>query len=144
MRIWKNDFKLEQLNAMNPGTIHIALGIVFTAIGDDFLEATMPVDERTKNPPGILHGGASVVLAESLGSVASILVAGPKESIAVGIEINASHLNSIKSGNVVGRVTPIRLGKSLHVWDIQIRAETAENKPICRSRLTVMVKEGKA
>lgn len=146
MHIWKDLPTLEQLNSMNRDTIHDALGILFTAIGDDYLEASMPVDKRTKNPPGILHGGASVVLAESLGSVASMLVcslvAGPKDKTCVGIEINASHLSSMKSGIVVGRVTPVRLGKTIHVWDIQIRDGSAsELKLICQSRLTVMVKD---
>jgi 1,4-dihydroxy-2-naphthoyl-CoA hydrolase len=142
--LWKQTPTLEQLNAMNHGTIHESLGIVFTAIGDQFIEATMPVDSRTHNPRRILHGGASVVLAESLGSVASVLVAGPQEKTAAGLEINASHLNSIQSGKVVGRVTAVRLGRTIHVWDIQIREDSEHNpKPICRSRLTVIIQDSR-
>ncbi len=142
-KIWKESPTVELLNSRNPGTIHVSLGIEFTDIGDDYIEASMPVDERTKNPPGILHGGASVVLAESLGSIASHLVAGISPGkICVGIDISASHLTSIRGGKVIGRATPIRLGKTLHVWDIQIRdGQSKELRPICRSRLTVMVRE---
>jgi 1,4-dihydroxy-2-naphthoyl-CoA hydrolase len=141
-RIWKSEnVQIGQLNQMNANTIHTSLGIEFSAIGLNFIEARMPVDERTKNPPGILHGGASVVLAESLGSVASVLVAGEGSATCVGIEINASHLKSVKSGFVVGRVTPIRLGRTLHVWDIQIRdGSSTEVSLVCQCRLTVMVK----
>ena len=141
MSIWKITPTLEQLNKRSQNCIHDALGIQFTSVGDTFLEASMPVDHRTKNPIGILHGGASVVLAESLGSVASLLVAGPNEFIAVGIEINASHLKSAQSGRVFGKATSIRLGKSIHVWDIQIReSEKLDSPLICQSRLTVMIK----
>ena len=132
---------LEELKLRNPGTIHEALGIEFTAIGEDYLEAQMPVDARTRQPAGILHGGASVVLAESLGSIASHLVIGLDTGICVGIEINASHLSSVGSGWVLGRVTPVRLGRTLHVWDIKIREQSSqENKYTCMSRLTVMVR----
>ncbi len=141
--IWKESPTLDQLNAFCKNTIHDSLGIQFTMIGDDYLEASMPVDPRTKNPPGILHGGASVVLAESLGSVASALVAGIQSKTCVGIEINASHLSSITHGIVIGKATPLRLGQSIHVWNIQIRgiSEGSESKPICSSRLTVMVRD---
>jgi len=135
---------LDQINARNKNMIHEVLGIEATAIGDDYIEATMPVDHRTHQPMGLLHGGASVVLAESLGSIASSIVAGPTRAI-VGIEVNANHLRAIRSGKVIGRVTPLRLGKSLHVWNIEIRNAAKPEDLICVSRLTVMVipKEGK-
>lgn len=117
------------------------LGIRWSKIGDDFIEATMPVDERTKQPFGILHGGASVVLAETLGSFASQLIAGPG-SVCVGIEVSASHLKSVSNGSVTGRATPIRLGKSLHVWEIKIHETGKEDAGlICHSKLSVMVKD---
>jgi 1,4-dihydroxy-2-naphthoyl-CoA hydrolase len=141
MKIWKKTPILKEINDFSRGTIHDALGIQFTAIGDDYLEATMPVDQRTKQPTGLLHGGASVVLAESLGSIASILVAGMDGVSCVGLEVSASHLNSVKSGNVVGRVTPIRLGKSIHVWEIRVQdISTSSPRLICHSKLTVLVR----
>jgi 1,4-dihydroxy-2-naphthoyl-CoA hydrolase len=142
MQIWKNPVTVDQLNTISRNSIHDSLGIEFTQVGDDYLEAKMVVDARTKNPPGILHGGASVVLAESLGSVASILVAGFEDKTCVGVEINANHLNSMKDGIVFGKVTPLRLGRTLHVWDIQIRdGNTSDFRLVCQSRLTVMVKD---
>ena len=133
MMIWKS-----------PVTLDESLGIRFLEIGDDFLEASMPVDHRTRQAVGLLHGGASVVLAESLGSIASALVVGPLTQTCVGIEINASHVGSAERGSVIGRVTPIRLGRSLHVWNIEIRmADTPVEKPrmICLSRLTVLIRD---
>jgi len=141
MKIWKDPVTVEQLNHTQTPNIHSSLGIQFVKIGNDFLEATMPVDERTKNPIGILHGGASVVLAESLGSVASILVAGSETQTCFGIEISASHLQTISSGKVLGRVKPIRLGKTLHVWDIQTFDFDKLTRMLCQVRLTVMVKD---
>jgi len=142
MAIWKEPVTLEALNAYG-GTDHMlpTLGIRFTEVGDDYLVATMPVDARTKQPAGILHGGASCVLAESLGSVASSLVAG-RDKDALGIEINANHLASVPSGVVTGRVTPTRLGQSLHVWDIRLTDE--RGRLTCVSRLTVMIRERRA
>ncbi len=143
MKIWKKSFTIEDLNQSSRKTIHDVLGIQFTSFGDDFLEATMPVDQRTHQPFGLLHGGASAVLAESLGSVASHLVA--SDGVCVGIEISASHLRGIREGNVVGRVVPIRLGQSLHVWEIRVRESMDLNSPlICVSRLSVMVRKEKA
>lgn len=145
--LWKKQVSLETLNAMGDKTIYRSLGLEFKTIGPDFLEATLPVDERTHRPFGFLHGGASVVLAETLGSVASALVTGLSEEKAhcFGIEINASHLNSVRSGTIWGRVLPIRLGRSLHVWDIRIRLSEDQNSTlICHSKLTVFVRENKA
>lgn len=145
-RIWKQLLSVEQLNnfklPMHPGnTLLHSLGIQYTKIGDDFIEATMPVDDRTRQPYGILHGGASAALAETLGSFASAIIAGPGY-LPVGIEISASHLKSVREGSVTGRVQPIRLGKSLHVWEIKIH-ETGneEGGLVCHSKLTVMIRE---
>ncbi len=136
-RIWFEDYSLEQLNARWPHA-HVGslLDIRFTAIGPDALVATMPVDDRHRQPYGLLHGGVSCVLAETLGSVASQLVVAP-DVACVGIELNASHLRAVRSGHVVGTCRPIRIGKSLHVWDIRI-ADPAD-RPVCISRLTVSV-----
>ncbi len=114
------------------------LGIEFIEITSEHIIAKMPVDHRTKQPMGLLHGGASVVLAESMGSVASFLsLPDPQKQTAVGVEINANHLKSAKNGYVYGKCTPIRLGKSIQVWEIKITNEA--NELICVSRLTTMV-----
>lgn len=138
--IWNTQTNLEEINQFNQKTCHHLLGVRFTALGEDYLEATMPVDDRTRNPVGILHGGASGVLAETLGSVASVLVAGFDKSC-VGIELNCAHLSSMKEGSVVGRVEVIRLGKRLHHWRIQIRDAADRERLICESRLTVFVQD---
>ncbi|AQG79312.1 hotdog fold thioesterase [Spirosoma montaniterrae] len=114
------------------------LGIEFIEAGEGYLIARMPVDHRTHQPFGILHGGASVVLAESLGSVASFLMLpDPTTQRAVGLEINANHIRSVREGWVYGRCTPIHVGRSTHVWDIRITDE--QNRPVCVSRLTIAV-----
>jgi 1,4-dihydroxy-2-naphthoyl-CoA hydrolase len=129
---------LETLQTLGKNTIAEHLGIEFTEIGSDYLVAQMPVDHRTHQPFGILHGGASVVLAETLGSIASFLcISDPQKQHAVGIEINANHIRSIKSGYVYGRVTPLHVGRSTHIWEIKIT--NAENKLVCVSRLTVAI-----
>lgn len=136
--IWKNNPTVEGLNAVNKNTICDHIGIEFTEVGHDYLIAKMPVDSRTKQPMGLLHGGASVVLAETLGSVASVISHEDvtKQSI-VGIEINANHLKAAKSGYVYGKVTPIKRGRKLHIWEIVITND--KNEKVCVSRLTVMV-----
>lgn len=113
------------------------LGIEFTKIGEDFLEATMPVDQRTTQPFGLLHGGASVTLAETMGSLASTLLVDSNKQNCVGLEINANHIKSAKSGLVVGMVKPIHIGKKTHVWEIKITNES--NELVCISRLTIAV-----
>ena len=114
--IWfKKEFSLQKLQAMSAGTMGEHIGIVFTEIGDAYLKATMPVDERTRQPYGLLHGGASVALAETLGSVASSLVLDTSVFICVGLEINANHIRSARQGLVTGIATPIHLGSSTHV-----------------------------
>lgn len=142
MAIWKYQVTVQDLNRFNDITIHKPLGIVFTAIGDDWIEATMPVENRTRQPAGLLHGGASVVLAESLASVASYLCIDAKISDVVGLELSASHLKSVREGVVTGRVQPLRLGKRFQVWDIQIRNEKQER--LCVVRLTAAVIEKQA
>ena len=123
---------------MSQGTINENLGIEFVEIGDDYLVAKMPVDKRTIQPMGLLHGGASVVLAETLGSLASVLLIDDiSKQAAVGLEINANHLRPATSGYVYGTVKPIKIGRRTHVWQITIRNE--EKKEVCISRLTTMI-----
>lgn len=138
MAIWKQKLTLEGLNALNKGTMGEAIGVEFTDYGEDYLEATIPVDHRTVQPMGLLHGGASVALAETLGSIAGVLVLEDTDQQAVvGIEINANHLRSARKGKVTGRVMPVRIGRSIQVWRITIRDE--QERQICESRLTTMV-----
>ena len=113
------------------------LGIEFTEIGDDYLVGTMPVDERTTQPYGILHGGASVTLAETLGSMASTLTIDTEKYICVGQEINANHIRPVNSGVVSGRAQPVHLGRSSQVWEIRITNQ--DNKLVCISRLTMAI-----
>ena len=145
MSIWKRVFTLDMLRHRSkeiPKTMVGHVGIEYTGFGPNWLEATMPVDERTIQPYGILHGGASVVLAETLGSYASVLVTGGEKQC-VGLDISATHLRSVKKGSsVTGRATPLRLGKRVHVWDIKIHETGKEEAgPTCISRLTVMVND---
>ncbi len=113
------------------------LGIIITAIGDNYIEARMPVDKRTHQPMGLLHGGASVALAESLGSFGAFLCVNPEEKSCVGLEINANHIRSVREGFVIGRATPKHIGKTTQVWEITVSTE--EGKLVCVSRLTVQV-----
>lgn len=135
--IWSQEFKVEQLNQFSRKTLSQVLDIKITAIGEDYLEGTMPVDERTHQPAGILHGGASVALAETLGSVASYLVIDREKFYCVGLEINANHVRSVKSGFVTGKATPLHLGGKTHIWNIEIVNE--EGKLVCISRLTMAI-----
>ncbi len=135
---WKNNFSLDQLNQMSTGTLNETLGILMTEIGEDYLVARMPVDSRHHQPAGLLHGGANVVLAETLGSVAAYLATeNPHGKKIVGIEINANHLKGVRSGFVTGKVTAVKVGRTIHVWQIEIRDETGELT--CTSRITVGV-----
>lgn len=136
--MFNKNFDLESLNAFGKNTLPGLIGIEFTELGNDFIIARMPVDSRTHQPFGILHGGASVVLAETIGSIASMLcLENPELQKAVGLEINANHLRAVKTGWVYGKVTPIHVGTKTHVWDIKITNE--ENKPVCICRLTTMI-----
>jgi 1,4-dihydroxy-2-naphthoyl-CoA hydrolase len=117
------------------------LGIEFTEAGDNYLKATMPVTEKTKQPYGLLHGGASAALAETIGSVASALVIDTSKWICVGLEINANHIRGVKEGLVTATCTPLHIGASTHVWDIRITDE--RDKLVCISRLTVAILQKK-
>jgi len=136
--IWfKKDLSLTDFVNLGEKTMGEYIGISFSELGTDYLKATMPVDHRTKQPYGLLHGGASCVLAETLGSVASAMVIDPDKFICVGLEINANHIRSARSGIVTGITTPIHIGTSTHVWDIKIYDE--REKLVCVSRLTVAI-----
>jgi 1,4-dihydroxy-2-naphthoyl-CoA hydrolase len=137
--IWFNkNIALANLQQLGKNNMGDHLGILFTEIGPDFIKASMPVDHRTHQPYGLLHGGASAVLAETLGSVASAMVIDHEKFISVGIEINANHVRGVRSGTVTGTCTPIHIGASTHVWDIRIH-DDANNKLVCVSRLTVSI-----
>jgi len=134
---WFSEFTIENLNNRPKNHLGGLLDIQFTEVGEDYLTATMPVDERTHQPAGILHGGASVVLAETLGSIASYMSIDPERFQAVGLEINANHLRPVKSGRVTGICKPLHKGAKTHVWEIKIYDE--RGKMNCISRLTVAV-----
>lgn len=136
MTIWKQAYDVVQANAFNKNTIAEPLGLLFTEIGPDYVMGTMPVDKRTHQPMGILHGGASVVLAESLGSFAAHM-ATSENMACVGLDINANHIRSVRSGLVTGIARPIHIGRRTHVWEIHITDEA--DKLVCLSRLTMAV-----
>ena len=133
------DITLDDLNAMNKGTMGENLGIEFTVIEEDKIEAIMPVDQRTIQPYGLLHGGASVSLAETLGSVAAHCSIDSSKYLSVGLEINANHLRSARSGHVTGTAKAVHIGKSTHVWAIEIVDDSG--KLICTSRITMAIIE---
>jgi 1,4-dihydroxy-2-naphthoyl-CoA hydrolase len=137
MGIFRKDITLEGLNKLSKNTLAEQLGIAFTAIGDDSLEATMPVDARTHQPLGLLHGGASVALAETLGSVAATCCIDMTKQFCVGLEINANHLRGVREGLVKGITKPIHIGKKTQVWEIRIQNQQEEL--ICISRITLAV-----
>ncbi|MBK9732509.1 MAG: hotdog fold thioesterase [Chitinophagaceae bacterium] len=139
--IWKKTIDIKELNEWHNNSMQQHVGIEFTEAGDDFLKATMPVDYRTKQPMGLLHGGASVVLAESLGSVASVLCIDSTTQTVVGLEINANHIKTARDGFVTGIAKPIHLGRSTQVWEIKIYNE--QEKLICISRITNAILERK-
>ena len=130
---------LEALNRMSKNTLVEHLSIEFTEIGDDFIKAKMPVDSRTHQPFGMLHGGASVVLAETLGSVAANFCIDQEKQYAVGLDINANHLRAVKNGWVYGITSPVHIGKGTQVWEICITNE--EEALVCISRITIAVLE---
>jgi 1,4-dihydroxy-2-naphthoyl-CoA hydrolase len=136
MAIWKKTLSLEDLRQRAANTLSKHLGIEFTELGEDYLTGTMPVDHRTHQVHGILHGGASVAFAETLGSVAGNLAVG-ENARCVGLEINANHVGGIASGLVIGTARAIHLGRSTQVWDIRIEDEN--QRLICVSRLTLAV-----
>jgi len=138
MSIWFNkELTVAMLSLTGKGTMDEHIGIEWTELGEDFLKARMPVDHRTRQPYGLLHGGASCTMAESIGSVASAMVINPALFQCVGLEINANHVHSATGGFVTGVARPLHLGKSTHVWDIRIYNES--EKLVCISRLTVAI-----
>jgi len=142
MSVWfKQDWNLEKLNQLSSNTMNELIGIRFTEVGENFVRASMPVDHRTRQAYGLLHGGASAALAETVGSVASVMVIDPDLYYCVGVEINASHLRAVKEGQVFATATPLHLGMSSHVWEIKIVDQ--QEKLICSSRLTVFIKKKK-
>jgi 1,4-dihydroxy-2-naphthoyl-CoA hydrolase len=129
---------LEKLNSMSVGNMVEYLGIEFTEVTPEYICAKMPVDNRTKQPMGLLHGGASVTLAESVGSIASWLsLENPEKQAAVGVEINANHLKSAREGYVYAKCTPLKVGRTMHVWDIKITNDAGDL--VCVSRLTTAI-----
>lgn len=134
--IWKRHLTLDELNATSNNTMVAHLGIVYTHLGDDSLEAVMPVDSRTHQPFGLLHGGASVVLAETLGSVAGYLCTEGEQKV-VGLEVNANHIRSVRSGRVRGVCRALHAGSRHQVWQIDILDE--QDRLCCSSRLTTAV-----
>jgi 1,4-dihydroxy-2-naphthoyl-CoA hydrolase len=138
MSIWyKKNYTIEELNDLGRGTMAEILGMEFTEIGEDFLKLQMPVNERTKQPYGLLHGGASAAMAETIGSVASSMCINNERQICVGMEINCNHLKGVTQGLVTATVKPIHVGASSHVWDIRIEDES--KRLVCISRLTVAI-----
>lgn len=137
--IWKTRPEIADLNAMGEHTLGETLGMRFVEVGDDYLVAEMPVDHRTVQPMRLLHGGASVALAETLGSVAGTLVLqDPEQFTVVGVDINATHLRGVREGDTVrGTVRPIRIGRTVQTWQIDIA--DGRGKPCCTSRLSCQV-----
>ncbi|RTZ17344.1 hotdog fold thioesterase [Vibrio aquaticus] len=140
MSIWKRPIDLDLLNKTSQNTLIDHLNIIYSDVGEDFISATMPVCSFTHQPLGMLHGGASVVLAETLGSVAANFCV-PEGSYCVGLDINANHVRSMRSGEVTGTAKPIHLGISTQVWQINICDE--RERLVCTSRLTIAVKHRK-
>ena len=135
--MFPSSYTLNMLNASVKGTLVAHLGIEIIEIGNNFLTAKMPVDHRTQQPMGLLHGGASVVLSETLGSLAASLLVDKSVEFPVGIEINANHIKSVKSGFVYGKASPIHVGRRTHIWQTDIRNEVG--KLVCTSKLTVAI-----
>src|SRR5689334_19416990 len=141
MKIFKDGITPELLNRWSPKTMAERIGIEFTAVGPDYLEAKMPVDHRTHQPLGLLHGGASVALAETMGSVAAMCCVDETKQYCVGLEINANHIRGVREGFVKGITKPIHIGKKTQVWEIRITNESDEL--VCISRITMAVLDKK-
>jgi len=138
-RVWKQPATVATLNAQAENTLAATLGMVVTELGDDFIRASMAVDARTVQPYGLLHGGASLALAETLGSVAANLCLASATQMAVGLEINANHLRAVRSGRVIGTARALHVGRQTQVWEIRIEDE--RDHLVCVSRLTLAVVE---
>jgi len=139
--IWFTKYTSDALGFMGKSTMMEHLDIQITEVGDDYLSGSMPVDHRTIQPAGLLHGGASVVLAETLGSIAANLVVDPEKFTCVGLDINANHLRAVKSGRVIGTARPVHIGATTHVWSIEIKDE--RGRMVCISRLTMAILQRK-
>lgn len=137
MSIWRSLQSVEALNSNQQSTLNAALGILFTEIGEDYIRGTMPVDARTVQPYGLLHGGASVALAETLGSTGAALCVDVQEYLVVGQEINANHVRAARNGLVTGTARPVHIGGRTHVWAIDIVNDAG--KLVCVSRITIAV-----
>ncbi len=137
MGLWKQPTNLDRLNGWSTDTMMETLGIRITAVGDDWLQGTMPVERRTHQPYGLLHGGASVALAETLGSLAAMLTLDPEKELALGLDINANHVRGVRSGTVTGTARMLHLGRTTQVWEIRIESE--DGALVCISRLTIAV-----
>jgi 1,4-dihydroxy-2-naphthoyl-CoA hydrolase len=137
MSVWLKTPDIDQLNALQKNTIGEVLDIRFEAFDENSLTASMVIDHRTHQPYGLLHGGASVVLAETVGSMASYLCIDPNKFFCVGLEVNANHLRGLRSGRVTAVARPVHIGRTTHVWDIRLTSD--EGKASCISRLTMAV-----
>lgn len=137
MAIWKQDTDLARINAWGANTMLETLGIRIIEVGEDWVRGTMPVDHRTHQPYGLLHGGASVALAETLGSMAAMLTLDPAKEMTVGLDINANHIRGVRSGIVTGTARALHLGRSTQVWEIRIENEGGQL--VCISRITMAV-----
>lgn len=142
MSIWIEEISLETAQRRSQNTMLEFLGIVFTEVGKDFLKATMPVDARTHQPLGIMHGGASCVLAESVGSTAANYCVDQNKNYCVGLDINTNHIRSIREGLVIAKATPFHLGKTTQVWHIEIRDEKEHLISINRLTMAVLARKG--
>ncbi|MFP4350050.1 MAG: hotdog fold thioesterase [Thermodesulfobacteriota bacterium] len=137
MTIWTMEPDLDRINKMADNTLVEVLGIQFVEAGPDYLKAVMPVDHRTHQPFGMLHGGASVALAETMGSVGALHCVNPETHFCVGLEINANHVRSVRSGIVTGLAEPLHVGRTTHLWEIRIT--DSADRLVCISRLTMAV-----
>jgi 1,4-dihydroxy-2-naphthoyl-CoA hydrolase len=137
MAIWKQSPSIDQINASSRNTLVDTLGMRVTEVGDDFIRGTMPVDARTRQPFGLLHGGASVALAETLGSLAGNLCLDTTREVAVGLDINANHIRAMTQGVVTGTARALHIGRTTQVWEIPIEDE--KQRLVCISRLTLAV-----
>jgi 1,4-dihydroxy-2-naphthoyl-CoA hydrolase len=140
--IWFMPHTVEEMNALNDNTLSSWLGMEITGIGPDFLSGSMPVDHRTRQPYGLLHGGASIALAETLGSLAAAMTVDPASTLVVGQEINANHIRGLREGRVTGTARPVHLGGRSQVWSIEIADEAG--RLVCISRLTLAVLDRRA
>ena len=141
MSIWFRKVEIEELNKMHENTMQSFCGIEFTEVGEDYIKARMPVNERTKQPHGLLHGGANVILAESLGSIAAVLCIDLEKYVCVGLEVNANHIRAVRDGYVYGITKPLHIGRSTQIWEIKIYDE--QDKLTCVSRITNAIIERK-